>query len=792
MKRAGDETDHESKRCKIDASSAPPIATSKYDASYAPPVAIFNDPEMEKGARDLPNWRAGEPGFISGKVSMKWPNRVQIETFSILSGTKRFDVFFRGACSERLRNIGFEFRLGQEMRLSLRGAQIHRKGPTDDFHALPIVLRYTEGVALEISGREPKRTINTWFKPTLEEPVEEPKPVEEPWPVEESAPAEGDWFSTPKRTAAPVLAIAKSDLMDIDEEPVPEVPLPAPLDASAPKPSFAVKHPEQHPSDPFKNIKNSYTAIASPRPAPATPIPSSSRFVPISVQPAVHIASSSLKENPHKLKDLSSSKFARPNAPTNHVSSSKPTDNKPLAVAPVAQEMQHLSHHRPMARATSDRAHIRSESPTKSEGAEAVLNKKQRKNKHRKEKKKAKKLSLGDAVPLVSATAIASQAPNAPSSTDPPVSSRRTTHTAAIPATTVASVSQPLPPRVDPATKTESISRATQQHHQIEDPLPSNYTLLSNVAGSRGKFCSFIGVVDSCKDALSPSLGRSDWNRTLWIIDPSHYTEFLSTGAKDPAAFRVNCFSPHKHWLPAAQEGDIIVLRNVKVDSSAGSGVGYGDRLEWAVYTDGTFMHGGLRGVTESKSVDAGYRGIISFSPFYHPKSADYSTYCLAVKNWWLAVEDKRKLADGTVHQAKVLTDRKHKLIRETTLNGGYFDCTVEVLRGFDDGGVYSLYCTDYTAVPGGKSYPSFSAHADRVLKIEMSDNARQIGPTMVAGRFYLLRNVRMKDDSCGCQGRLRENKIHLLSTEDVLSPELKALLTRKESYELAAKGGQT
>jgi hypothetical protein len=56
-----------------------------------------------------------------------------------------------------------EFKIGQELRLSLKGA-VSEARPHD--RALPIALKYPEGVALEIlpKGQEPGIKIDTWFR----------------------------------------------------------------------------------------------------------------------------------------------------------------------------------------------------------------------------------------------------------------------------------------------------------------------------------------------------------------------------------------------------------------------------------------------------------------------------------------------------------------------------------------------------------------------------------------------------------------------------------------------------
>ncbi|KAJ7096456.1 hypothetical protein C8R43DRAFT_1081769 [Mycena crocata] len=748
MKRVADEPDRESKRHKGDPSS----------------LAILSDSMLQKDATELLNWTAGEPGFISGKVHMKWPNRISLETFSSSDGIKRFEVHFIGCCAEKLRGMGFQFKVAQELRLSLRGAEMHRKGQTNLFNVLPIVLKYSEGIALEIIStiREPGRAIDTWFEPT----VEEPEPIQEPEPVKESDPPADDWFSTPKHTTTPVLAIAKGDLMDIDEEFCPVVPLHKPIL----KPSVAKQHPTSS-SNPLSNIGNSVVVPRQPAPVPPTSSLTSSRAGRTTAHP-----SSAPKENPPNALDENPpgpSNFARPNAPTSHPSSSKITDRDTAAPASLD---------RPVARAPPNRA----ASPTKSEGTDTALTKKQKKNKMRKEKKKAKAaLPLPGAAPSLLTAMINSEAPSA---SPPP----RITHAAAVTATAVATpAAAPPPPHIDPDTKAESISAVTQQRHHIA--VPSGYKLLSVLAAGgvpKWQLNSIIGVVASITGISLSQKG--DWTCSMRLVDPSHCTELLPT---ERDGFRVNCFTnKYQEWLPIATVGDIIILRDVKVvERNEGySGVVYANRLKWAVYkpSTGTFVHRDLpEGVPECDGLADGMG--VKFTPFYRPTGADYSTCCLALNDWWRALEDERKLADGTVHQARapIKPKRKHMLMCDTTtdMESEYFDCTVEVFHGQRNDNTFSLFVTDYTAVPSGRGYPANwcpPTLADHMLRIELWDAALEIGSTMLPGEFYWLKNVRMMLDRDGYpEAKLVETKIQKLDPDAYVTPELTALLERKKVH---------
>lgn len=131
-------------------------------------TAVFRDPSQEKTATDLRKWTPGDSGYVSGKICRKWPlmkNRVQIkmEIFSLMHGRKQLEVVFNGTCAEEFRRRGFEFKIGQELNLSLKGAVMEKASSQST--SLPVV-KYTDGVALEILRKYhgPGITIDTWFR----------------------------------------------------------------------------------------------------------------------------------------------------------------------------------------------------------------------------------------------------------------------------------------------------------------------------------------------------------------------------------------------------------------------------------------------------------------------------------------------------------------------------------------------------------------------------------------------------------------------------------------------------
>jgi hypothetical protein len=98
---------------------------------------------------------------------MKWPLikgrlRIKMDIFSHVDGGNQLEAVFNGACAEELSQKKLQFKIGQELKLSLKGAIMEKASRGT---SLPVA-KYTDGVALEIlrKGEEPGITIDTWFR----------------------------------------------------------------------------------------------------------------------------------------------------------------------------------------------------------------------------------------------------------------------------------------------------------------------------------------------------------------------------------------------------------------------------------------------------------------------------------------------------------------------------------------------------------------------------------------------------------------------------------------------------
>jgi hypothetical protein len=152
---------------KLESGSSSDSKRPRLDASGVDSTAIFWDPTQEKTATDLRKWTPGDSGYVSGKICMKWPLikgrlRIKMDIFSHVDGGNQFEAVFNGACAEELSQRKLQFKIGQELKLSLKGAVMEKASRAT---SLPVA-KYTDGVALQIlrKGEEPGITIDTWFR----------------------------------------------------------------------------------------------------------------------------------------------------------------------------------------------------------------------------------------------------------------------------------------------------------------------------------------------------------------------------------------------------------------------------------------------------------------------------------------------------------------------------------------------------------------------------------------------------------------------------------------------------
>ncbi|KAJ6472195.1 hypothetical protein C8R47DRAFT_1146825 [Mycena vitilis] len=424
---------------------------------------------------------------------------------------------------------------------------------------------------------------------------------------------------------------------------------------------------------------------------------------------------------------------------------------------------------------TRREAHLASASTSDiADGEDQGLNKKQRKKVLRKEKRKTK---AGDN-----------------SQVDIAVDPLPVLHQPAAPATPVVSTVGTREPQPSSSRPEPDILSTPLAQVRRTPPIPHGFTPISELQAldGRRKLCSVIGVVTSISLPLLANSGN--YSCSLRIVDPTNCDEsFRSTGSSTEG-FMINCFTAkYARWLPSARKGSVVLLQDMKTSVHGDNlvGTGFHDRLKWAVYDPmtGQIGHGNLGGAPKSERLDAGHGA--SFTPFYTGTRADLN-YCKALDEWWRQVSEKRLAAMGTIHQIGGNISighpkRKHQLISETQLDT-FFDCTVRVIHGEYAGRAYRLYVTDGTLVEGSKKYLRDKCPSDlacRILQIEMWDEAGKVGPTMVPGKIYLLRNVLLKRGRDNhTEAKMREPKILKIGPEaGANQPNFKALLERLEPF---------
>ncbi|TFK30207.1 hypothetical protein FA15DRAFT_203282 [Coprinopsis marcescibilis] len=315
-------------------------------------------------------------------------------------------------------------------------------------------------------------------------------------------------------------------------------------------------------------------------------------------------------------------------------------------------------------------------------------------------------------------------------------------------------------------------------------------------------FINIMGVVIRATEPTKSQGGSGDWMQQVELVDDSSSVDESDILAV--AGLKVNLFATYEDSLPNPEIGDVLVLASLKVAKGAVSVVGYSNRYKWARYSPEkrAFHYGKLDQNLEPEGLAGGRFGV----PHTPALTQLQNSRPLPVKaaeelsSWWKEQEtarnaemDKCRVSAPETSVQYGRAKRLHRLIKDAMPNsepGGYFDCTVEIVRGYrNQGDVYSLYVTDYTkndAIMPAQSAQYSRQMSERVLKIEMWDGAGKWGPEMKEGTFYRLNNVRMMTSNGGyLEGKLVEPKIVLLDPETTHDdPHLNALLERKKMYQ--------
>ncbi|KAF9475059.1 hypothetical protein BDN70DRAFT_996679 [Pholiota conissans] len=337
-----------------------------------------------------------------------------------------------------------------------------------------------------------------------------------------------------------------------------------------------------------------------------------------------------------------------------------------------------------------------------------------------------------------------------------------------------------------PGGETETSHSNDGSHHEFKAGLRSGSSMYSPLNDIKNK--QIVSIIGKVRELSPPKKTRNgDWMRFVDIVDSSNYSTYA-------AGFKINCFTRnHEAWLPHPEVGDILILRNVKVQEYQGhlTGVGYHDKLTWAAFSPikGEFHHGPCTAVPKQEGLAEGGQGV-SFSPFFQPGPTE-TKYCIGLSDWWRKITTQEP-SDKVIVQKVERHQRFHRLISEAGPSvppDGYFDCTIEVLKAFNSlNNVYTIYVTDYTrneqaiVIQTNWCHPSLS---EFVVQFEMWDEAAEIAKDMHPGQYYLISNARMRINTSGyLEGKVVENKMTKLSEDDLWNVPLKALLERKRAFQ--------
>ncbi|KAL4067753.1 hypothetical protein J3A83DRAFT_4254123 [Scleroderma citrinum] len=368
----------------------------------------------------------------------------------------------------------------------------------------------------------------------------------------------------------------------------------------------------------------------------------------------------------------------------------------------------------------------------------------------------------------------------------------------------VASI-QPSDPAIDSTLSTTPCDSASTQPLDSSRQISQGKASLSLEAGFRTemgdiftalnslqKGQAMVNVVGLVTQAYAPKrTSTNEWTRSFTIVDPSIDSDHgLSTGG-----IGVICFQKkYVEWLPQLKNGDIVILRRLKMTEFNGvlKAIGYSDKLRWAVYDHATNniqpYNGG--GVPEGETMDNGVG--YYFTPFWKPDvDGAELKYCKQLFTWQEGLQGTGR--DVIRIQCAVRPQKEHRLLSEVSPDvapQGFFNCTVEVLQTFShDCGSRTVYVTDYTCNPHVYSIkPTWCSPAlyDCIFPIEMWDKARDMAQLMDAGEYWYLYNVQARWGRSGYMEGKMWTPEKITQVDEAKSdsyPHLKVLLARKKKF---------
>ncbi|THH17537.1 hypothetical protein EW146_g3312 [Bondarzewia mesenterica] len=179
--------------------------------------------------------------------------------------------------------------------------------------------------------------------------------------------------------------------------------------------------------------------------------------------------------------------------------------------------------------------------------------------------------------------------------------------------------------------------------------LDGYYTPLAELQA--GKTVSIIAVVTSAREIGQTR--RGDFSQCLTLLDPSNLDSHGDYFSMLTEGIKMNCFAKKcKEWVPMPNEGDVAICRKLKISEFNGriTATGYADTFRWALFDA---VKGQPKEVDASNGDDG--RGY-NIAPFWTP-SADELVYCAQLASWWKGIQKKRKEAMGVQEDERASAD---------------------------------------------------------------------------------------------------------------------------------------
>ncbi|CAL1705544.1 unnamed protein product [Somion occarium] len=720
---------------------------------------VLFQPSQERRASDIRQSGSDGTGYLEGRVHMKWPpmgGKVQLIMETKENGnTFRFDVSFADGCAKLLVSSGVNFSVGDRFQLSLNGA-IVEASTVSKSNVLGLSLNYRDGVALKFVSRsravDPLQSVNS-FAGLTQNVVVQP-------PLSSQCPGIPRPFHDAEVKTPLAIQSTSNEIKRVDSVSGRQNTLVASSKSEYLRPGI----PEQR-----SPSASSVTSVRSVN--PGSSLNSHSASLPEFVQGSSAVVPGATKAvvlehttKPKTTNFSNLSKKAEKSARRRQRAALKATEQARQTPPPQVQ-VAVIENKETLAVQTSlEQSDIQASNSLQhpsisvSPGKGSVVSESGR---------STPPPTIHDLNGLIPA--------RSPVPTPTPVKHENSAHG-------------------DPALNLRAGCSVSKHPYDVQ------YAPLASLA-SLPRFPSMqnvIGIILDVGDLRETRKG--EYCRRVTLVDPSNLVSHdLEKGLS------INCFTASRqHNLPdGISKGDILLLRDIRVQEYKGN-------LQYLAPS----MRQWTWAVVDLKSLRRHQDDSSAGSPSSFQPCQEEIQYCIRLNDWWNAVQEEHgpegsnqpihhdlsAIGATSIRADSRRQNREHRLLKDASPDAppqGYFDCTVEVLYKYDNTNnrlrIYNLYVTDYTRnelfIPQQSDWcpPGL---LDRVLQIEMWDDAALAAEDMQPGEFYLLRNVRMRySQGGGMAGKLVENKITKLDVDELDSqPYLAELLQRKAEWQRTAE----